>query len=323
MQRFEGFTPDVVYEHMRFLYSAETPVTIDGKPGKLGTLSKAKGTPTIEVAAVDHERPRGLAGVAWIVDRLLAPDGCPWDRAQTHESLKRHLLNEAYELIEAIDKSDREEMVEELGDVLLQPFMHTQIAKVRGDFDIDEVAEHLGQKLYRRHPHVFADVEAETSDQVLRNWDDIKEKEKHNQQKSILDGVPVSLPSLLQAYEVSVRAARKGFEWGNIDEVWRKVDEERSELEAAIISGESDAVEEELGDLLFTIVNIARWLDVEPEGALRKMLNRFRSRYRQMEFDAEKPLNDLSPEEWLSLWKSAKNANVSGSTARTEPSQES
>lgn len=323
VQVFEGFSGAEVFSHLRFLYPHDHPILLDGTESSLGKLSGVDRESRIVVLEVSGERPRGLAGIAWIVDRLLAPDGCPWDRAQTHHTLKRHLIDESYELIEAIDNDQPHEMVEELGDVLLQPFMHTQIAKARGEFDIDAVAEVLGQKLYRRHPHVFADVEAETSDEVLRNWDDIKESEKNGTQRSVLGGVPDSLPALLQAYEISVRAARKGFEWASIDQVWEKSQEETEELKSAVDAGDMDAALDELGDLLFTIVNIARWLGVEPEDALRRMLRRFRQRFYWIEKNAGKPLVDLSGDEWRNLWDRAKRAGGTDAESGTNKGQES
>lgn len=252
------------------------------------------------------ERPFGFYGLVSIVDTLLGPGGCPWDREQTHQTLKTHLLEEAYETIEAIDSGDADRLQEELGDLLLQPLMHSQIDAIQGLYDIDDVIEAITSKLIRRHPHVFGDQQAHDARQVLRNWDSVKKAERG--EESILKGVPKRLPALLQAYEVSKRAARVGFDWPSLESVWAKVFEEQRELEDAIRKHKRDdrRVEEEVADLLFALVNVARWLGVEPEDALRKMVNRFVKRFQQMELRANKPLTELSANEWDALWNEAK-----------------
>lgn len=234
-----------------------------------------------------------------LVDRLLGPGGCPWDQAQTHESLKRHLLEEAYEVLDAIDSASPEKLREELGDLLLQPLMHGQIA---AQFDTRSVASAIVDKLIRRHPHVFGELVVADSDEVLQNWDRIKKSEKEGP-TSLLEGVPSGMASLLRAHEVSKRAARVGFEWPDLDAVWAKLEEEVAEIRAA--SSEEDRASE-IGDLLFTVVNLARWYQVEPEEALRQMVNRFSSRFRSMEASASKPLPLLTFEEWDELWEAAK-----------------
>lgn len=248
----------------------------------------------------------GVAAVPQIVDRLLGPGGCPWDQEQTHESLKRHLIEESYELVEAIDSKDDAKMREELGDVLLQPAMHAQMSKRDGGWDLDAVALALVEKLIRRHPHVFGNVLATSSEEVLKNWDAIKLAEKPNAEQSILQGIPASLPALLRAYEISKRAARVGFEWSSLEAVLEQLEEEDRELREAILVGNLEDIESELGDVLFTVVNVARWMQIEPESALRKMLARFTARFQTMERFATKPLRDHSPEEWDALWKKAK-----------------
>lgn len=249
---------------------------------------------------------RPLDELAHVVDRLLGPGGCPWDQAQTHESLKKHLVEETYEVLDAIDDGSMEGLREELGDLLLQPFMHAQIRKLRtGEFDIDDVAREIVEKLVRRHPHVFGDVSVADADEVLKNWDQIKQKEKA-EPKSILAGVPRALPALLRAQEVSKRAVRVGFEWPDIEAVFDKLREEEAELREEIAKGDQERIESEIGDLLFTIVNVARWAKVEPEEALRRMVDRFTRRFMAMERLAEKPLRELSPQEWDDLWNEAK-----------------
>lgn len=254
----------------------------------------------------------GLQQLLEVVNALLTPGtGCPWDLEQTHDSLKKYLVEESYELIEAIDAKDDDAMQEELGDVLLQPLMHARMAEKEGRFNIDQVAGKQAEKLIRRHPHVFGDTEVADSDEVLRNWDKIKKSEKPEHKKSILEGVPKALPSLTRAHTISKRAARCGFEWPDLDGVFAKLDEENVELKAAIKSQDKAAIESELGDLLFTIVNVARWLDIDAEDALRKMLNRFTARFQYMESAASAPLGELTADEWDVLWNEAKRNSCS------------
>lgn len=244
--------------------------------------------------------------LAHVVDRLLGPGGCPWDIEQTHESLKKYLIEESYEVLDAIDSGDISKLKEELGDLLLQPLMHTQIEERDSDWGIDEVARLLREKLVRRHPHVFGDLSVADADEVLRNWDRIKQLEKSSEPQSILAGVPRGMASLLRAHEISKRAARSGFEWGDLDGVFDKLREEETELKEALKTGDRNHIESEIGDLLFTMVNIARWAKVEPEEALRKMLNRFSDRFVLMEKNADKPLRELSASEWDDLWNASK-----------------
>lgn len=241
-----------------------------------------------------------------IVNRLLGPGGCPWDIEQTHSTLKRHLLEETYEVLEAIDSGDASRLREELGDLLLQPLMHSQMEYRDSDWGVDDVATELRQKLIRRHPHVFGEGTATDSKEVLQNWDRIKKAEKIGEAQSILAGVPNTMPSLLRAFEVSKRAARSGFEWSNLDGVFAKLREEEAELVEAIETRDPNLIEGEVGDLLFTIVNIARWAGVEPEDALRRMVDRFIERFQLMEAGTNKELSELSLDEWDDLWNSSK-----------------
>lgn len=252
------------------------------------------------------DRTGPLYDLVHIVDRLLGPGGCPWDIEQTHESLKKYLIEESYEVLDAIDNGDLAKLQEELGDLLLQPLMHTQIEQRDSDWGIDEVAKTISEKLIRRHPHVFGDLSVADADEVLKNWDRIKSHEKGGAPESVLAGIPKGMASLLRAYQVSKRAARSGFEWENIEGVFEKLHEEEAELKEAIQSKNLDHIESEIGDLLFTVVNIARWSRVEPEEALRKMLNRFTARFTLMEQRSPRPLNELSPKEWDDLWNQSK-----------------
>lgn len=242
-----------------------------------------------------------------VVDRLLGPGGCPWDQEQTHESLKKHLLEEVYEVFDAIDSGDRDRLCNELGDLLLQPIMHAQMQARDGGFSTANIARSITEKLVRRHPHVFGDVNVADADEVLQNWDKIKQSESVAAlPPSILNGVPVTLPALHRAFEVSKRAARVGFEWPDQAAVFQKLDEELAELKLALQLNNKEQVEAEIGDVLFTIVNVSRWNQIEPEEALRKMLTRFTYRFDTMEQDASKPLRELSPVEWEELWQIAK-----------------
>lgn len=260
----------------------------------------------MQTQATEHHSG-GLKGLVEVVDRLLGPGGCPWDQEQTHETLKKHLIEEAYEVLEAIDSGDASKLREELGDLLLQPIMHAQMEKLAGNWDIEIVAHEIAEKLVRRHPHVFHDTEVADADEVLRNWDAIKKAEKGGQEAtSILAGIPKALPALARAHATSVRAARAGFEWPDLDGVFAKLDEEVAELRAAISGGDAGEMESELGDLLFTVVNIGRWLKLDSEDALRKMVSRFSDRFMAMEAATSIPLAQLSTEEWDELWQAAK-----------------
>lgn len=261
-----------------------------------------------------------------VVTRLRSPGGCPWDVKQTHESLKPFLLEEAYEVLEALDARDPRHLREELGDLLLQILLHAQIESEEQTFDIEDVLTDLTHKLIRRHPHVFTATSGEAprldAEQVVNQWEAIKRAERstgHNAD-SILTGIPASLPSLLRAHQIQKRAARVGFDWETPEQVVEKLDEELEELRVAAsrlpASGPSvrepepnEAVEHELGDVLFTIVNVARFLRINPEEALRKANNRFIARFRHMERHGAQggtPLENVTPMEWDALWKAAK-----------------
>ncbi|HHW73094.1 MAG TPA: nucleoside triphosphate pyrophosphohydrolase [Firmicutes bacterium] len=245
-----------------------------------------------------------------IVAKLRSPEGCPWDRAQTHASLKRYLLEEAYEFLETIDAADPQAMKDELGDVLLQVVLHAQIAAENGQFTIDDVITNLSEKLVRRHPHVFAEATAETPEEVLVNWEAIKKQEKAGaERRSILDGVPRELPALMRAEKIQKKAARVGFDWDHTHEVVEKVKEEFKELEEAAAAGSQDALEEELGDLLFAVVNLSRFLKVDPEFALQKATAKFIERFHLLEGYADEEnldLNAMDLDGLNELWDRAK-----------------
>jgi MazG family protein len=217
-----------------------------------------------------------------IVARLRGPDGCPWDREQTHASLRAGLVEEAYEVIDAIDRGDDAHLCEELGDFLLQVFMHSQIAAEAGRFDLDAVAREVADKLVRRHPHVFGDRKLDDSGAVLRQWEEIKRAEK-GAQGSLMEGVPPGLPALIRAEKVQKKAARVGFDWPEPSGVVAKVREELAEVETAMSDREPAALEHEIGDLLFSVVNLARQLGIDSEVVLHQAANRFAGRFREVE----------------------------------------
>ena len=245
---------------------------------------------------------------AEIVAHLRAPDGCPWDKEQTHETLRKHLLEESYEAITAIDSGDFADMREEFGDLLLQIVLQSQIANEEGQFNINQVVHGIHSKIVRRHPHVFGDVKLDGVDGVLANWEKLKEKERKDkkQEKGLLDGVPVALPALEQAQEYQDRAARVGFDWPEIEGVLDKIAEEIAEVKNATNEQELTT---ELGDLFFALVNLARWKKVDAESALRGTNLKFKKRFGYVEQGAQKlgrSLSELSLEEMDGLWNEAK-----------------
>ena len=258
-----------------------------------------------------------------VMERLRAPGGCPWDHEQTYASLAQYLLEEAYETFDAIQDAektgDTANLKEELGDVLLQVVFHSTIGKERRDFTIDEVCEGVTQKLVLRHPHVFEDAKLHSAQDVLDNWDRLKADEraasgkKEKTSDSILDDVPVHFPGLLEALKVTKKAAKVGFDWRNADEVFAKIDEEIGELRLAQVAGNKDEIEDEIGDLLFAVVNLARKLDVEPETALKRTNRKFRKRFKYIEGQLkakDQKLEDSSLGEMDALWNEAKAAGA-------------
>jgi tetrapyrrole methylase family protein/MazG family protein len=250
---------------------------------------------------------------AEIVAHLRAPNGCPWDREQTHESLRKHLLEESYEAISAIDSGDFADMREEFGDLLLQVVLQSQIAIEEGQFNVNQVIQGIHSKIVRRHPHVFGDLKLEGVQGVLANWEKLKQQERGKKKdgKGLLDGVPVALPALSQAQEYQDRAARVGFDWPEIEGVLEKIAEEIEEVKRASDEHELAA---ELGDLLFALVNLARWKKVDAESALRETNRKFKQRFGYVEQGAKKQGRDLSAlslDEMESLWQEAKAQEIS------------
>lgn len=259
---------------------------------------------------VDFERKEkyNFNDLLRIMEILRAPDGCMWDREQDHQSIRRNFIEETYEVCEAIDEQDPEHLKEELGDVLLQVVFHTQMEKEKGVFDIGDVADGICKKLIYRHPHIFGSVEVGSSEEILRNWDELKRKEKH--QKSDTDtlaSVAKSLPGLIRAEKLQKKAAKVGFDWENAQGALEKAGEELDEVKRAI-AGDGDP-EEEIGDLLFAAVNVARHLKVDPERAMEKTCNKFIRRFADMEQQAKeenKVLSGLSLAELDTLWNRSK-----------------
>ncbi|WP_286974701.1 nucleoside triphosphate pyrophosphohydrolase [Acetomicrobium sp. UBA5826] len=250
-----------------------------------------------------------------IMKKLRAPGGCPWDKKQTLETLKEYVIEESYELIDAIDSRDVKNICEECGDLLLQIVFIAQIAAENDWFDVHAIIESLCDKLKRRHPHVFGDLKVRDSEEVRRNWDMIKlqERESKKEEPSRLTGIPRSMPALLRAYAIQERAAKVGFDWekGNLDPIWAKIDEEICELRKALDEGDAGEVKEEIGDLLFAVVNLSRHIGVNPEEALQVANEKFSARFRFIEESVEGKggsFDEYSLDELETLWQSAKKA---------------
>lgn len=316
--------------------------------GKSPRKSRRKTVPGTEVTVTKRDRAAGewFARLVALQARLRSPTGCPWDREQTHASLRKYLIEEAYEVLDAMESSDPRKFAEELGDLLLQVVFHANIAEAEGRFGISDVIESIYTKMVRRHPHVFGNVVAETPGAVLKNWEQIKAGEraaeraaekagqgaagkgngKADEPESILAGVPRSLPGVLEAYQLTRRASRIGFDWENIEGVLDKLDEERRELLSTLPSGHGTAehtdarshsarltpeVEEEVGDLLFAGVNVARFVGIDPEIALKKANEKFKRRFQWMEAAAAREgrrLADLPRERMEDLWNESKSS---------------
>jgi len=294
--------------------------------GKSKTRKRSKHTPHAkrqpgksarrETVKTRKNVGRLFEGLVAVQARLRAPGGCPWDREQTHVTLKTYLIEEAYEVLDALENGSPGDLSEELGDLLLQVLFHADLAREAGTFDISDVITGIHEKMVRRHPHVFGDVKAKTSSEVLRNWAQIKASEKQAalskdplakpKVPSVLEGVPRSLPALLEAYQLTRRAARVGFDWGHVDGIYDKLREEIAELRAALDASDRRGAEEEVGDILFSAINLARFLGFDPEVALKHSNLKFKSRFQEMEKEAArsgKGLAELNQEELEILWE--------------------
>lgn len=240
-----------------------------------------------------------------VIARLRAPDGCKWDREQTHMSLRPNMLEEAYEAVDAIDNNDMKHLKEELGDVLLQVVLHSQIAAEEGSFTIEDVAKGIKDKLIHRHPHVFGDVKVSSTQDILDNWEKLKAEEKKHR-KSAMDGISKAQSALMSAQKISKKAVKTGFEWPSEESLYECIHSEYKEFQEAVKEQDKKHMEEEFGDILFATVNLARWNKIDAEQALLKANKKFMARFRKMEELAVKPLEEYSFEEFDQLWKSAK-----------------
>jgi len=272
----------------------------------------------IEEQEAQAPAAEALQRAAAIMARLRAPGGCPWDREQTFDTIKRHTLEETYEVFDAIERRAWPDLKDELGDLLLQVLFYAQMASEAGYFDLRDVAENLSAKLIRRHPHVFGDTVATNSDAVLRNWEQIKVEEKKSKPAatSLLDDIPRSMPATLEASKLGSRAAKVGFDWPSAHGLFDKLAEETAELHAEIARADSDKIEAEFGDLLFTTMNLARHLNVDAESALRRSNAKFRARFASMERagGGAEQLKSMSPDELERLWSQAKSEAPSAET---------
>jgi MazG family protein len=323
-------------------FTMPTPRTIRKKPRRKGQSTKkarSSSRSRIEVTPRDRAAGKWFAKLVALQARLRAPNGCPWDREQTHESLRKFLVEETYEVLDAMDSADPAKFYSELGDLLLQVVFHSILAEETGAFAISDVIESVHTKMVRRHPHVFGAVEAKDSAAVLKNWEQIKSEEraeekakgrtgKNGNQESILAGVPRSLPSVLEAYQITRRASRIGFDWENLDGILDKLEEEKREIEAVLKATAENPgrnrkqanadkstahLEEEVGDLLFVGVNIARFLGVDPEIALKKANRKFKERFQWMESAAVgegRRFADLPRARMEELWNLSKEAEA-------------
>jgi tetrapyrrole methylase family protein / MazG family protein len=251
-----------------------------------------------------------------LVETLRSINGCPWDREQTRETLKPMLIEEAYEVLEALDNEDSSELKEELGDLLFQVVFHAQIANERNEFHLGDVIDRLHEKMIRRHPHIFGDADMQTPQDILKNWEDIKAAERGvkstlspESEKSLLDGIPQNLPALYKANQMTAKASRVGFDWPDLEGILAKIDEETDELRMAHASMDTQAMADEVGDLLFVAVNAARFIGIDPDSALRRSNRKFERRFRYVESRIKKQgrrMQDATLREMDVLWQEAK-----------------
>lgn len=312
----------------------------EATPTHRATKKSAAARARISVTTSNRAAGEWFAKLVALQERLCARNGCPWDREQTHASLRKYLIEETYEVLDAMDSGDQLEFASELGDLLLQIVFHSVLAESAGKFDISDVIQAIYTKMVRRHPHVFGDTEAATSGAVLKQWEELKAQERAQKRgpsagqstpvvESVLSGVPRSLPGVLEAYQLTRRASHIGFDWDSLQGIFDKIDEEKCELSelvepsmsrekiAASLSAGKPAntarAEEEVGDFLFAAVNVARFLGVDPEIALKKANGKFKERFQWMERSAAgkgRPLADLSRERMEELWNEAKRQRV-------------
>ncbi|GAB6992563.1 bifunctional methyltransferase/pyrophosphohydrolase YabN [Paenibacillus pini] len=330
-QVYDGFTASEVKLCLMEMYPDDYPVIVGHALGvddqeqviqvPLYELDRVEGYGNLSLIYVprsedDQLRQRTFARLHEIVGILRSPDGCPWDQEQTHQSIRKNLIEEMYEVLETIDEDDPEHMQEELGDLMLQVMLHSQMEEEVGSFNIYDVIQGLNDKLVFRHPHVFGELEAGNSDEALRNWDKMKAEEKlakgiASERVSALDGIPKDLPALMKAYKLQKKASKVGFDWDDIHDVFDKIEEELNELREAVDQGfDKDEQVLELGDLLFAATNAARFLQTDPEEALTRTNYKFLKRFRYIEEELQlrgKTPKESNVEEMEAIWQSAKN----------------
>jgi len=257
------------------------------------------------------ETLNSLSKLIKITETLMGDDGCPWDKVQTRESLKPYLVEETYEVLEALDTNDPEKIKDELGDLLYQILFHSKISSLKGEFDFRDVIDNLSEKMVRRHPHIFKEGKLNTPDQVVGQWEEIKKKENNKaNQKSILDSIPKNLPSLIRAQKLQKKAAKEGFDWKQINDVFDKLDEEIKEFKEAVLKKKNTDIQSEVGDIIFVITNIAKYYKIDAEEALRSTNNKFIKRFQYIEEKIEekgRTLKDCPLEEMERYWQEAKN----------------
>jgi MazG family protein len=313
--------------------SVKRSASAKGKSSEASAAPKKAASKTTKSSATAAAAQQPTVGdwfekLVAIQKRLRDPGGCPWDIEQTHQTLRTYLIEEAYEVLDAIDSGEDAKFVEELGDLLLQVTFHSQIASETNRFNIADVVQSIHDKMIRRHPHVFGEAEAKNSEEVLRNWAKIKAQERSEREGpqregdakkvSALDGVPKSIPATLEGLQLTKKAARAGFDWANAAGVFAKVREEATELEHTLEHGTAMEAEEELGDLLFAVVNLARFLHIDPEIALKRANGKFTRRFHEMERLAAtrgRKFEDIPRPEKESLWNSAKELKAAQAAA--------
>ncbi|RDW16860.1 nucleoside triphosphate pyrophosphohydrolase [Oceanobacillus chungangensis] len=259
--------------------------------------------------AENHLLNHTFSNLREVIRVLRSPNGCPWDRKQTHESLREYAVEEVYELIDAIDQQDDEGIIEELGDILLQVMLHSQIGEDDGYFNVDDVIRGITDKMIHRHPHVFGDRDVSSVDEVLTNWEALKKEEKGEMRQSVLDGVSKSLPSLAKAYQLQKKAAKVGFDWKEVQDIWKKLEEELAEVKEVIEANDHQEVEKEFGDVLFVIANLTRYYKINPEIALNLSNQKFISRFSFIEEQLREKgtaIEDATLEEMDAYWDQAK-----------------
>lgn len=311
---FEEMYRPVVNYLVKTSYVRDVVHTVPGGPAMAEKVRQMIDDALKEEAAQGH-MPFDMTPIVDVMARLRGPNGCPWDIAQTHRTLRRFLLEEVYEMLDAIDQGDDAGMREELGDVLYQVVIHSRIGEEEGLFSAQDIVGDITEKMIRRHPHVFSEKSLENKGESVLNWDRLKQGEKRQHHDRMLDGVVKGLPSLLQAYKLQEKAAKVGFDWDKDEDVLAKLDEERQEFQEALQEQDGDHAEEEAGDVLFVFANVCRHFHIEPECALHRANSKFRRRFSHVEQrvkESGRSWNEFSLDELDSFWKEAKDLERRG-----------